>query len=135
MDKKSIIAIEKIITYITELKIITRGKDDNYFFSGYETPILCDLVDKIDINITKINLKIKNKYNNINWNIIDSKKYGEYGEKKLKLGEVWNLASSVLEKELLESLNKILVEELPMYYKNYCDNKHKKFIKEKTKNI
>lgn len=36
-------------------------------------PIPCSLVDKIEININKINSKIKSKYNNIDWNIIDSK--------------------------------------------------------------
>ena len=66
MDKRSILAIEKIITYITELKIMTKRRNDSYFYDGFEMPILCNLVDEIDKNISKINSKIKDKYNNIN---------------------------------------------------------------------
>lgn len=129
MDKKSILAIEKIITCINELEIITKGRDDNYFYKGFEMPILCGLVDEIDKNISKINSKIKDKYNNINWNIINSKKDDDLGIMTLKLGKVWELASSILKNELLNQLNKILEIELPIYYTNYCNARHKKAIK------
>lgn len=129
MDKKSILAIEKIITCIIELKIMTKGRDDNYFYNGYEMPILCNLVDEITNNLNKINPKIKCKYNNINWNIMDSKK-----DKKNKLGVIWDLASKTLEYELLDKLNKILEIELPIYYTKYCNYNHNKAIKERDKN-
>lgn len=132
MDKKSILAIEKIISYITELKIVTKGKDANYFFDGFEMPILCSLVDKIDKNINKINSKIKSKYNDVEWNIIDSKKDNDNGIKTLKLGKIWNLSSGLLENEMLNKLKKILENELPIYYMNYCNNQHKKALKERN---
>ena len=133
MNKKSILAIENIISYITELKIITKGKDANYFYDGFEMPILCSLVDKIDYNINKINSKIKSKYNDIDWNIIDSKKHDDNGIKTIKLGEIWNLSSRLLENEMLNKLNKILENELPTYYMNYCNSQHKKAIKERNR--
>ena len=133
MNKKSILAIEKIISYITELKIITKGKDANYSYDGFEMTILCSLVDKIDENINKINSKIKSKYNDIDWNIIDSKKHDDNGIKTLKLGEIWKLSSGLLENEMLNKLNKILENELPTYYMNYCNGQHKKVIKERNR--
>ena len=129
MDKKSILAIEKIIIYITELKIMTKGRDYNYFYDGFEMPVICHLIDRIDKNINKINPKIKNKYNNIKWNIIDSKKEEDKGLKTLKIGKVLDLAFNMSENNLLEKLNKILEEELPIYYLNYCQDQHKKQIK------
>ena len=128
MDKRSILAIERIITSILELKIMTRGRNDNYFYDGFEMPILCGLVDEIDKNISKINSKIKDKYNNVNWDVINSKKEEDNG---LKVGEIWDLASGILENELLESLNQILEIELPTYYMNYCYKQHKKALKRK----
>lgn len=111
---------------------MTKGRDDNYFYDGFEMPVLCGLVDKTDENINKINSKIKSKYNNIDWNIIDSKKDDYNGMQSLKLGEIWNLASGVLEDGLLDGLNKILEIELPVYYRNYCNYQHKRLI-EKNK--
>lgn len=131
MNKTSLLAIEKIISCITELKIITKGKDADYFYNGFEMPILCSLVDEIDKNIQKINSKIKNKYNDINWNIIDSKKYDDNGLKIVKIEEIWNLSNGILKNELLNKLNTVLEKELPIYYMNYCNNQHKKVIKQK----
>ena len=133
MDKRSILAIEKIITYITELKIMTKRRNDSYFYDGFEMPILCNLVDEIDKNISKINSKIKDKYNNINWDVINSKKEDDNGIKILKLRKIWDLASGILENELLENLNKILEIELPTYYMNYCNNRHIKANKGKNR--
>ena len=50
MDRKSILAIEKIIICITELEVMTKGRDDNYFYNSNEMSILCDLVNKIEKN-------------------------------------------------------------------------------------
>ena len=41
MNQKTIKAIERIITYLNELKILTKGRDDNYFYESYEMPIVC----------------------------------------------------------------------------------------------
>ncbi len=129
MDKRSILAIERIITNILELKIMTSGRNDDYFYDGFEMPILCGLVDEINKNISKINYKIKEKYSNVNWDVINSKKDDDNG---LKLGKIWDLASGILEKELLENLNQILEIELPTYYMDYCYKQHKKALKEKN---
>ena len=126
MNKKSILAIERIITYITELEIITKGRDDIYFYNGFEMPILCDLVDKIDKNLSIITPKIKIKYSNIKWNVIDSRKEDDNGFKVLKLRKIWELASGTLKKELYENLNNILKIEIPVYYTKYCNKQHKK---------
>ena len=133
MNKKSILAIEKIITCITELKIITTGNDFISLDNEYEMPIICGLVDDIDSNICKIDFKIKNKYSNINWNVINLKKEDDGDFKVLKLGKIWELANGILEKELYKQLNNILELELPIYYKNYCNKKHKQAVKQAIK--
>lgn len=131
MNKKSLLAIENIITYITELDIITKGRDDNYFYDSYEMPILCDLVYKIEINLNKISSKIKKKYNNVNWNIIDSLKENDNDYMILKLGKTWKLSNGILKKELYHKLRNILEIELPTYYTKYCNQQHEKTIKNK----
>ena len=112
---------------------MTKRRNDSYFYDGFEMPILCNLVDEIDKNISKINSKIKGKYNNINWDVINSKKEDDNGIKILKLRKIWDLASGILENELLENLNKILEIELPTYYMNYCNNRHIKANKGKNR--
>ena len=67
MNKKSIIAIEKILNCINELEIMCTGRDDNYFYDSYEMPILCDLVNEVEINLNKVSTKLKRKYKNVNW--------------------------------------------------------------------
>ena len=135
MDKKSILAIEKIIMYITELDIITKGRDNNYFYDSYEMPILCDLVHNIEINIKKINSKVKKKYNNVNWKIIDLYKETDDGYKILKLGKIWILSSGTLKRELYSKLRNILEVELPTYYTNFSNEQHKKAMEKSNNNI
>ncbi len=129
MTRKDILLIERIITLINELDIITKGKDDNYFYNGYEMPILCDLVDKVDKSLNKISSKLKLKYNNVNWNIVIDYKEDDDGIMILKIGSIWQLSSGLLKNGLLDSLKKILKEELPLYYKNYCEKKHLEVLK------
>ena len=129
MDRKSILAIEKIISCINELKIITKGKNFNYLDDRFEMPIVCGLVNDIDMSINKINSKIKNKYNNINWNVITSR----VDIDGLKLGKIWELATGVLENELYDKLNIILENELPVYYEEFCDRKHREAVKKSMK--
>lgn len=130
MNKKSLIAIETIITCINELKIIAKNKNDKYFYDGFEMPILCGLVSKIDKSIDNISDKIKIKYSNIKWDIIESRKHNDNDYKALTIGNVWKLSNGILEDELLKGLKSILEKELPEYYKNYCDKKHKQYNKE-----
>ena len=74
MLKKDIKHIERIITNINELTILTKNRDSEYFYNSSEMVILCTLVNEIDDSLTDINEKLKNKYKNINWNIINSQK-------------------------------------------------------------
>lgn len=131
MNRKSILAIEKIIANINELNIITKDRDDNYFYDSYEMPIICGLVDEIDKNLDKISSRLKEKYNTINWNVIRERKHeDEYFGPSLKLGKIWELASGVLKEELYDSLNGILEKELRTYYTNYSNKMHEKAMKE-----
>ena len=134
MNKKSIIAIEKILNCINELEIICTGRDDNYFYDSYEMPILCDLVNEVEINLNKISTTVKRKYENVNWGVIDSYKEDDGEFKILKTGKVWGLASNVLKKELKQELSSILKIELPLYYTNYCNKQHERFTKSKETN-
>ena len=133
MNRKSIKAIEKILISILELDIITKGRDDNYFYDGYEMPVICDLVHDIEISINNISKKIISKYDYINWKVIESRKENDNGFMVLKLGKTWELADGIIKKELYEKLLNILEIELPVYYTNYCNNKHKQFVKGNTK--
>jgi len=129
MSKKSIIAIESILRCINELNILTKNKDDNYFYDGYEMPILCGLVDNIELNLSRITDKLKKKYSNVNWDVINDLKNYDDGFPSLKIGDVWNLSSNILYNQLYDNLNIILENELPDYYKNYCLKMHSKAVK------
>lgn len=127
MNKKSLQAIEKIIIYIYELKFLIKDKSAEYFYNSFEMPILCDIVSEIENNINKINTKIKNKYDNIDWQIISKQKHHDdiLGE-SITIGKVWELASTTLNDKLLEDLLKILESEIPNYYKHVCNQRHTK---------
>ena len=108
---------------------MTKDRDDNYFYDGFEMMVLCELVDKIDKNLNMISPKIKEKYHNIDWKVIEKRRhYDELFGPSLKLGETWILASKVLKDELLDNLNKIL--ELRAYYTDYCNKMHEKAMRE-----
>ena len=129
MNRKSILAIERINNCITELKIITASNDFISLDNDFEMPIICGLINDIDNNIMKISQKVKDKYSNIDWNIIESRKENDGEYKTLKLGNVWALANGILYNELYEKLNNVLKSELPIYYKNYCKRKHENALK------
>lgn len=131
MNKKSIVAIEKILICINELEIMCNGRDDNYFYDSYEMPILCDLVNEVEINLNKISPKVKKKYDKVNWCVIDSYKEADGEFRILKLGKIWELASNVLKNELKQKLSNILKMELPLYYTNYCNQRHERFLRNK----
>ena len=128
LDKKSLSAIEKIISCINELKILTKDKNAEYFYDRFDLIALLNLLDTIKLNLNKISSKIKEKYNNINWDII-KKRNSE------NIGVAWELVSKTLKTELLDDLNKILEIELPTYYSNLCNKMHEDFIKQKMKKI
>lgn len=131
MNKKSIVAIEKVLICINELEIMCNGRGDNYFYNSYEMPILCDLVNEVEINLNKISPKVKKKYDKVNWRVIDSYKEADGEFRILKLGKIWELASNVLKNELKQKLSNILKMELPLYYTNYCNQRHERFLRNK----
>ena len=57
MKKKDLLAIERIISVINELNILTKGKDSNYFFDSLELNALIDLIYEVDQNINKISFE------------------------------------------------------------------------------
>ena len=137
MNKKSILAIERIISCIRELSIITKGRDDKYFYNSFEFNILLDLIYEIDNNLNKISPKVKEKYSNIDWKVIEKRKYIDEvtGERwnSMNVGEAWILANGIIKDELLDKLNDLLEKELSTYYTNYCNKLHEKANKERSK--
>ena len=130
MNKKSLLAIERIISCINELTILTKAKKAEYFYDSFEMIALIDLLNEIELNINKINIKIKNKYNNIDWKIIEKeKKYDDVFGESLNLGKAWELSSTILRNSLLNDLIKLLEQEIPNYYKKLCNKKHEHFVK------
>lgn len=123
MLKKDIKFIERIITNINELVILTSGKDDEYFYNSYEMVILCKLVDEVDLSLSSISDKLKNQYKNVKWDLVDKLK--DNRDESLTVGKVWILSSYLLKDKLYNDLKKILTFELPIYYKKYCDKKAK----------
>lgn len=112
MNKKSLLAIERIIACINELKILTKDKEAEYFFDSLEMNVLIDLVSEIEVNLSKVNRNIKDKYKYINWDIIQkAKKYDEVFGESFNLGEVWELASITLKNELFNDLEMVLTQE------------------------
>ena len=129
MNKKTIRTIESILSSINELRILTRNRDDNYFYDGYEMPILCELVDDIDKKLSCISVDFKKKHSSVEWNIINNLKNYDDGFPSLKIGDIWKLSSELLANNLYDDLNKILELELPVFYKNYCIKNHNKAVK------
>lgn len=132
MNKKSLLAIERIISCINELTILTKNKKAEYFYDGYEMNALIDLISEIELNLGRISNKIKNKYNKIDWKKIEKEK--ECNGMGMNIGKAWILASQTLKDEFLNDLINILEHEVPDYYKNLCNKKHEEFVR-KQKSI
>lgn len=75
MNKKTIDVIERIISRLNEMDILTKNRDCNYFYNGYEMPILCGLVNGVDDDLNIVSKKIKQKYSNVKWNIVEVHNY------------------------------------------------------------
>lgn len=125
MNRKSLLAIERIIACINELEILTKDKEAEYFYDSLEMNILIDLISEIEVNLSRVNRNIKDKYKHINWNLIqNAKKYDEVFGGSFNLGEVWKLASITLKSELLDDLEMLLTQEIPKFYKSLCEQKN-----------
>ena len=136
MNKRTLVAIERIITCINELSIITKNKSVEYFYDSFEMNILLDILQEIELNLDKISIKIKEKYKNIDWDIIKKEKhYDEVFEESLNLGKAWILASATLKDNLLNKLILLLEDELPSYYKELIKGRVRRFNADKKQII
>lgn len=134
MNKKSLLAIERIISCINELDILTKNKDADYFYKSFEMNMVLDLIYEIENSLNKISDNIKLKYDNVDWQVVEKAHYyDEVMGSSLKINKAWELANKIIKDKLLNNLNIILEKEIPEYYKNLCNKRHKKFIRDKQK--
>jgi len=123
MKKESLLAIERIIACINELTILTKSKTEEYFYDSLEMNALINLIDEIELNIEKVDINIKNKYKDYNWDVIQKEQFeDEAFGMSYNLKRIWELSSSILKNELLGDLITLLEKEIPDYYYNLCHN-------------
>lgn len=120
VDKKSLLAIERIMTICNELHILTTGKDAEYFYDRLEMNILIDLVLEVDSCVREVSDSLKKKYLEVDWNIVDKARYvDEVFGYSMKVSKAWELASC-LDTVFLNKLQDILEKELESYYHEIC---------------
>lgn len=109
MNKDELI-IKNIIKYINELDLITKDKDETFFFDNTnEFNKVINRVVKIGECLSKVSDETKNKYSHINWNIIKEKALDE--EKaghEMNVKDTYDLGSKLLKEELYEKLNEVI---------------------------
>ena len=109
MNKDELI-INNIIEYINELDLITKDKDKTFFFDNTnEFNKVINRVIKIGECLSKVSDETKNKYSNINWNIIKEKAFDEeqVGH-ELNVKDAYDLASKLLKEELYDKLIELI---------------------------
>lgn len=109
MNKDELI-IKNIIKYINELDLITKDKDKTFFFDNTnEFNKVINRVIKIGECLSKVSDETKNKYSNINWNIIKEKAFDEeqVGH-ELNVKGAYDLASKLLKEELYDKLIELI---------------------------
>ncbi len=108
MNKDELI-IKNIIKYINELDLITKDKDETFFYNDTnEFNKVINKVVKIGECLSKISDETKNKYPHINWDIIKEKALDE--EKvghELNVKDAYDLGSKLLKEELYDKLNEV----------------------------
>lgn len=108
MNKDELI-IKNIIKYINELDLITKDKDETFFYNDTnEFNKVINKVVKIGECLSKISDETKNKYPHINWDIIkdralDEEKVGH----ELNVKDAYDLGSKLLKEELYDKLNEV----------------------------
>ena len=109
MNKDELI-IKNIIKYINELDLITKDKDKTFFFNNTnEFNKIINRVVKIGECLSKVSDETKNKYSNINWDIIKEKALDE--EKvgyEMNVKDVYDLGSKLLKEELYDKLIELI---------------------------
>lgn len=109
MNKDELI-INNIIEYINELDLITKDKDENFFFNNTnEFNNIINNVVKIGECLSKISDETKNKYPHINWDIIKDRALDEeqVGH-ELNVKDAYDLASKILKEELYDKLIELI---------------------------
>lgn len=109
MNKDELI-IKNIIKYINELDLITKDKDKTFFFDNTnEFNKVINRVIKIGECLSKVSDETKNKYSNINWNIIKDRALDEeqVGH-ELNVKDAYDLASKLLKEELYDKLIELI---------------------------
>lgn len=109
MNKDELI-IKNIIKYINELDLTTKDKDKTFFFDNTnEFNKIINRVIKIGECLSKVSDETKNKYSNINWDIIKEKALDE--EKvghEMNVKDVYDLGSKLLKEELYDKLIELI---------------------------
>lgn len=132
MNKNDLKAIENILVRLIKLNIMTQNKTPEYFYERLEMNILIEFIEDIDDNLKKISKKLKEKYNSIDWKIIEKERYSdEVFGKCMKLDKAWQLAST-LYGQLYSSFVTILESELEEYYRLLCEDRQKEILKTKA---
>ena len=100
--KKNIKLIKKINDMILEIHINTKNITEEEFYNNTKLSNTCiDYIFKINTFINSLDKQIKEKYNNINWNIIQNNMYyDEIFKESIKLNKVWILSNELLYTEL-----------------------------------
>lgn len=94
---------KNIIEYINELEVITKDKDETFFFDN--TSEFNKVINRVIKNrecLSKISDETKNKYSHINWDIIKEKALDE--EKvghEMNVKDAYDLGSKLLKEELI----------------------------------
>mgnify|MGYP004689642891 FL=1 len=109
MNKDELI-VKNIINCIKELDLITKDKDENFFYNDTnEFNRIINQIIKVGEYLSEISDETKSKYPNIYWNVIKDK--AEDDEKVghvMNVGNVYDLLSKILKEELYEKLNEIV---------------------------
>lgn len=109
MNKDELI-IKNIIKYINELDLITKDKDKTFFFNNTnEFNKIINNVVKIGECLSKVSDESRNKYPNINWDIIKDKALHE--EKvghEMNVKDAYDLGSKLLKEELYDKLIELI---------------------------
>lgn len=110
MKEKDIKLIENVNEMILEIYEKTKSINEEEFYNNIELSNICtDYIFKINTDINDLEQKLKDKYNNINWNIIQNNMYyDDIFKYSIKLNKVWELSNKLLYNELYKKLNFIL---------------------------
>lgn len=124
MDQMDLESIEKIIIRLIELKIVTANNNEQFFLENLEMNILINYIEEISDNLKRISDKLKKKYKNVPWEIIEKEKYvDDFFGSSMKIGKVYPLAKSLYD-SLYDGLMQIISENIDSFNHVMCEKKH-----------